>query len=178
MQKLVELWITAPWTDCLMVAVSSLLGYFLVLILTRWFGLRTFAKMSSFDFVTTVAMGSILAATVLTRSPQVTPAIVALVTLYSLVHLTAWARHRWPSVSNVIDNQPILLMDGESILHENLTRVRVSVPELKAKLREANVLHFGQVRAVVMETTGDISVLHGPVDGPQLDRELLEGVRS
>lgn len=81
------------------------------------FGLRTFAKMSSFDFVTTVAMGSIVASTAITRQPPVFQALVALLTLYLMVHVTAWARHRWTGVSDVIDNQPILLMDGETILH-------------------------------------------------------------
>jgi len=40
-------------------------------------------------------------------------------------------------------------------------------------LREANVLHYGQVKAVVLETTGEISVLHG---NEEFDDSLLEGV--
>ena len=47
--------------------------------------------------------------------------------------------------------------------------------DLVAKLREANVLDFSSVRAVVFEATGDISVLHG--EGP-LDERLLAGVQG
>ena len=45
--------------------------------------------------------------------------------------------------------------------------------DLVAKLREANVLDLKQVRAVVLETTGDVSVLHGDV----LDEILVENVK-
>ena len=44
-----------------------------------------------------------------------------------------------------------------------------------AKLREANVTRFEQIHAVIAETTGDISVLHGPPD-ETLDTGLLDGV--
>lgn len=57
--------------------------------------------------------------------------------------------------------------------HEALAATRVAEDDLIAKLREANVLDFSQVRAVVLERTGDISVLHGC----SLQVQLLEGVR-
>ena len=53
-----------------------------------------------------------------------------------------------------------------------LAKTRVARDDLIAKLREANVRSFKMVRAVVLETTGDISVLHGDT----LDDELLTGV--
>ena len=46
--------------------------------------------------------------------------------------------------------------------------------DLIAKLRESNVLDFAEVRAAVLETTGDISVLHGDA----CDEALLRGVQA
>jgi len=62
--------------------------------------------------------------------------------------------------NQAINNQPILLMDGPTILHENLKKAQLTVADLHSKLREANVLNYRQVKAVVFETTGDVSVLH------------------
>jgi uncharacterized membrane protein YcaP (DUF421 family) len=81
-------------------------------------------------------------------------------------------------VPALVDNPPLLLMAGAQVLHDNLRRARVTEADLRAKLREANVLHPGQVRAVVFESTGDLSVLHGPADGPPLHPALLAGVRD
>lgn len=47
------------------------------------------------------------------------------------------------------------------MLHDNMRKARVTESDLWSKLREANVLNLNQVRAVVFEATGDISVLHG-----------------
>jgi len=44
-----------------------------------------------------------------------------------------------------------------------------------AKLRESNVVHLDQVLAVVLESTGDVGILHG--EGP-IDEPLLAGVRG
>ena len=49
--------------------------------------------------------------------------------------------------------------------------------DLLAKLREANVLSFHQVHAVVMETTGDVSVLHGTGDEDTDIDAMIDGVR-
>ncbi|MEF8815937.1 MAG: hypothetical protein V5A20_06070 [Salinibacter sp.] len=35
-----------------------------------------------------------------------------------------------------------------------------------------------QVRAVVMESTGDVSVLHAPPDAPAIDESLLADVQE
>ena len=66
-------------------------------------------------------------------------------------------------------------MDGTEILHKNLLIAKITKEDLKAKLREANVLDYSEVQAVVFEATGDISVLHGD---KKIHDELLEGIRK
>ena len=64
-------------------------------------------------------------------------------------------------------------MKGDKILHENLNKNRITEEDLMAKLREANVLRLDDVQAVVLEQTGDISVLHGDKD---IDAQILKGI--
>jgi hypothetical protein len=78
-------------------------------------------------------------------------------------------------MSRLIDNTPTVLMVGQQMLDDHLRATRVTRGDVRAKLREANVLRYDQVHAVVLEKTGDISVLHG--DGP-LDSDLLRDVRG
>ena len=54
-----------------------------------------------------------------------------------------------------------------------LKDTRVARSDVIAKLREANALERSAVRYVVLESTGDISVLHGD----SVDGELVEGLR-
>ena len=159
--------------------VLTALGiYISIILLTRLAGLRSFSKMSSFDFAITVAIGSTIASTVVLKSVSLMKGAVALASLYTVQWVAAVARQRWTLFSRTFDNQALLLMDGKDILDENLRKAQVTRDDLRAKLREANVIHPGQIRAVVMETTGDISVLHADPDGPSLDPELLSEVRG
>lgn len=71
-------------------------------------------------------------------------------------------------------------MNGDKILDKNLKYARIEKSQLVAKLREANVLNYNQVLAVVLESTGDISVLHksSTSDSEGFNDALLEGVRK
>jgi len=63
------------------------------------------------------------------------------------------------------------------LLNWNLKKSNVGEDDLIAKLREANVINFSQVLAVVLESTGDMSVLHSS-DKSTLQDKLLQGVRG
>ena len=77
---------------------------------------------------------------------------------------------------DVVDNTPLLLVrQGGELLHDNLRAARINPRDVYAKLRQANVTRLSDVHAVVLEPTGDISVLHGDGD---LDPALLDGVRD
>lgn len=121
-------------------------------------GLRSFAKMSSFDFAITIAIGSLLAATVLTKDPPLAQSLVALSTLFLMQYVVSLGRRYYPTFSRVVDNQPVLLMAGSKVLERHLNQVRLSDADLKSKLRQAGIVNVNQVLAVVMETTGDVSV--------------------
>jgi uncharacterized membrane protein YcaP (DUF421 family) len=156
--------------DIVVVIVSAFVVYVVVIAATRIVGLRSFSKLSAFDFAMTVAIGSIIA-TVATGNAGIVEGLFAVVSLYALQFSVAWLRQR-TGMLGIVDNRPLLLMHGSTIIHEHLRRGRITETDLRGKLREAGVLQLHQVRAVVLETTGDISVLAGG----ELDRELLHDV--
>ncbi len=148
----------------------------IILLVVRVAGLRTFAKMSSFDFASTVAIGSIMAANITTNDLSVIKSGLAIATIVAFQQLFAYLKRNYSSFEALTENTPMLLMEGTVILEENLNKTGVTRSDLMAKLREANVIEFSEVKAVVLETTGDISVLHSS-GGETVARELLEGVR-
>jgi uncharacterized membrane protein YcaP (DUF421 family) len=169
-------WMSSSLPELAYVALSAVGIFVAVVTSTRILGLRSFSKMSSFDFAMTVAIGSLAASTLLTPTPSLAEGVVGLAALY----LMQWAiaRARLADLgSRILDNSPILLMDGPRMLKRNMRDALVTEEDLRAKLREANVVRLSQVRAVVLETTGDVSVLHATESGPELEGSLLKGVR-
>ncbi|HUG84225.1 MAG TPA: YetF domain-containing protein [Euzebya sp.] len=164
----------ASWGAIAATALATIAIYATVILGTRLYGLRTFAKMSSFDFAATIATGSILASVALTSAPLVL-GLVAVAVLLSAQQGVAILRRR-QAVHRVVDNSPLLLMDGPAMLEDNMRASDVTADDIFAKLREANVTRLDQVRYVVLETTGDVSVLHGASSEGPADEELLRGV--
>lgn len=171
-------WITSSWTAVLMSVLTTAGIYIALIAYTRLAGLRSFSKMSSFDFAITVAIGSIIASTILTANPPLLQSVVALGALYTIQIGVASLRGKSKLLSSMVDNAPLLLMDGETIMEENLREAQVTYDDLRAKLREANVTQLSQVKAVIMESTGDVSVLHHSEEEHELDPLLLKGVRG
>lgn len=163
-----DLFIT--WQTAGLVLVTAVAGLVTVIALTRLHGLRSFAKMAPHDFAATVAIGSVLAGTAMASVPLF-QGVAALAGLFGATKAVQWWRLR--GGARFVDNQPVLLMRGDTVLWGAMRRTGITVDDLRAKLRESNVLTYEQVRAVVLETTGDIAVLHGDVDGPRLDPDLL-----
>jgi uncharacterized membrane protein YcaP (DUF421 family) len=147
-----------------------------VVLLTRLNGLRSFSKQSSFDFPITVATGSIIATTIAGQETPVMIGVVAAAGLFAVQALVAVLRVNLNLFEKAVDNRPLLLMEGERIIEANLRAARMTREDLIAKLRMAGVTDLAQVRAVVFETTADVSVLAGPPDRP-LPPVLLENVR-
>ncbi len=168
-------WFVSSFSALVLVVITAIVFYACIILFTRLSGLRSFSKMSSFDFATTVAFGSLLAATILTPNPPLLRAIVALGMLFGLQYLVALLRERTDFMSSIVDNKPIMLVFKGKILADNLKQTRVTEDDLRAKLREANVLSMDHVHAVVLETTGDVSVLHGDPDA-QVDPVIMKDV--
>ncbi len=155
--------------------VLTILGMFWVVILVRINGLRSFSKMTNFDFVMTIAVGSLLSGAIQsTKWETFAQALTAMVGLFIVQYLTARMRKAFNKFERIVQSKPVILMRDGIILEKALTETRVEKSDLFAKLREANVLKLSDVRAVILETTGDISVLHGD----DYSEELLYGTRS
>ena len=141
----------------------------------RIIGLRSFSKMTAFDFVITVAIGSLLAnAAVTTEWPAFIQSSLAILAILVIQALLAWLRRASDAADAAMSNNPVLLYRDGAFNREAMASARVSEDDIWAKMREANVLELDAVQAVVLETTGDISVLHGDA----LEDRLLTGVTT
>ncbi|WP_018984690.1 DUF421 domain-containing protein [Salinimonas chungwhensis] len=155
--------------------ILTALGMCWVVVLVRINGLRSFSKMTNFDFVMTVAVGSLLAGASQSQNwGSFVQSLIAMMALFLVQYVTARIRKKSDRFELLMQNQPVLLMRDGEIIDAALEQTRVAKSDLIAKLREANVLEMSSVRAVVLETTGDISVLHGE----HCSEKILQGTQS
>lgn len=168
-------WIIATSSELLMVLLSGVGIFVVLLIFTRLAGLRSFSKMSSFDFSITVAFGSVIATTILNKNPSLIIGTFAIALLFGIQYSVSKCRRLSRLIERLVDNEPLPLVARDDVLSENLSTVRMTEDDLRSKLRGAGITHPNQVLAAVMETTGDVSVLKL---GDEVDLALFVNVRD
>lgn len=164
--------------NTVLLIIASVFAIFsVIMIITRIFGLRTFAKMSSFDFASTIAVGSILASIIINNDQSILKGSIALFCIIAFQTLFSYLVRKNSWFKKLFTNKPQLLMKDGEIFYENLKSCNIGVSDLMGKLREANVHKLSEVQAVVFESTGDISVLHS-ADIDEIDDIILRDVAS
>ncbi|MGO1752616.1 MAG: DUF421 domain-containing protein [Psychroflexus sp.] len=163
--------------NALLVIASVIAIFTIIILITRVFGLRTFAKMSSFDFASTIAIGSILASIIINKDQSIMKGAIALISIIAFQALFAYLIRKNDTFKKLFTNKPQFLMKDGEIFHDKLKQCNVDQGDLMAKLREANVHRLTDVKAVVFESTGDISVLHNS-DDIKIDEVITEDVMS
>jgi uncharacterized membrane protein YcaP (DUF421 family) len=155
-------------TDGLIQPILAIaLTYAAVILLSRMRGLRSFASISGFDFAATIATGSLIASAAVGGTP-LWSGVAALAGLFAAQAFVAWSRQRgWGQA--LFDNRPLLLMDGDRVLTENLRRAGLVEADLAAQLRLAGARSREEVSAVVLETSGKVSVVLGEGGADALD---------
>ncbi|WP_201596539.1 DUF421 domain-containing protein [Psychrobacter vallis] len=154
-----ETWFSIDWQQVLGISLSALGFYLGLMLFTRLMGLRSFSKLSSHDFAMTVGIGSILASTVLSDRPSLLQGLFAVAVLFLIQGMVSVIRRRVKPLKSLIDNQAIILMAHGEYLSDNLKEANLTTSDVQEVLRKNGIKSKTEIFAVIMETTGDMSVI-------------------
>ncbi len=135
------------------------LSYVAVVAILRISGKRTLSKGNAFDFVVTIAYGTILATLVLSRDTSLLQGMVGLLVLLVLQFALTWLAVRYPAVQGWIKAQPSLLFFRGDWQLDALRRERVTQGEIRAAVRAQGFSSMEDIEAIVLETDGSFSVI-------------------
>lgn len=147
------------WADLLHIVVVGSCAYLSLIVLLRGYGKRTLSKINAFDFVVTIALGSILASVMLSKTVSLAEGVTALVLLMSWQFLFSWLASRSSRVRQIVASDPRLLVhDGEFIMSA-MRSERVAEEEVMQALRKHGFEELKAIRSVVLEPDGTLSVI-------------------
>lgn len=149
------------WDDLVRILVVGTCAYVGLVVMLRITGKRTLAKMNAFDFVVTVALGSILATILLNGDVSLSEGLLAFALLCLLQYVVALVSRRSESFQRLIKSDPALLFYRGRVLDDVLAKERVTTEEILAAVREEGFSDISDVDAVVLETDGSFSVIAG-----------------
>lgn len=155
--------------QALEIAVTAVIFYGYMVFLLRITGKRTTMSMTSFDFVSTVAMATIVGSTILQGTISLVEGMVAVTALVALQWLAGLISARSAVVRRIVTSEPTLLFRDGEFLEQNLSAVRISREQIMQKVRAAGHAGTDSVSAIVMESAGTISVIEANKSQQELD---------
>lgn len=151
-------WIAVDPASMGRVLLATAAVYIAVLVGIRVAGRRTVAEMSAFDFVVTVALGSLVAQTAVAQQSPLR-GIVAVAMLLALQLGVGAVRRRWPLFRRLIDFTPQTLVENGEVRSQNMRSPQMTEGDLRAKLRQTGVFSLDDVELAILESSGRLSVL-------------------
>jgi uncharacterized membrane protein YcaP (DUF421 family) len=133
--------------------------FFLILLVTRTVGRRELSSMEPFDLILLVVIGDLVQQGVTQSDYSLTGATTVIVTLSLLTMATAYLSFRVRRLRPVLEGEPIVLVADGRVLERTLRRERMTVDELEAEARQAQIGSLDDVRFAVLETNGRISFM-------------------
>lgn len=152
----------SSWENLGRVLVTGILAYIGLVTLIRATGKRMLSKLSAFDLVVTVALGSTLASTLLPPTTTLADGLLAFALLISAKYAIAWLQVRSSGFRRLVKSEPTLLFHCGEYLDDAMKRERVARDEILAAARAHGVASVDDIYAVVLETDGTLSVLKTP----------------
>lgn len=147
------------WDSLLRTFIITVLAYVSLIFMLRISGKRTLSKMNAFDFTVTVALGSTLAAVSLNKQIPLADGVLALGLLVFLQFLITWLSVRINFVKQAITSTPSLILYKGHFINSALKKERVTTEEVMAKAREKGYSSLDEIDAMILETTGKITIV-------------------
>jgi uncharacterized membrane protein YcaP (DUF421 family) len=135
------------------------LGYIATIFLMRISGKRTLSKWNSFDFIVTIAFGSMLASLMLSTDTSLVQGVLGIGMLVVFQFIITWISVRSNLFQGWVKGEPTLLLFQGEFQHHAMRHQRVTEGEVLAALRENGMAALEQAEAVILETDGSFSVI-------------------
>lgn len=147
------------WKDLVRIALAAPVIYFTIIAFIRFAGKRSTSQMNNFDWVVTVALGSIAGAGITSNSVTAVEALFAIAVLLFIQWGLTFVLARSDSVEWLVKSSPRLLVYRGQYLMQNIRDERLTKSEVLAALRENGLTRVAEVELVVLETDASFSVV-------------------
>jgi uncharacterized membrane protein YcaP (DUF421 family) len=134
--------------------------YLFLLLIMRISGKRSFAEITTFDFVLLLVIGETTQQALLGEDFSLTNAFVVIATLVGIdIGLSLWKQRSKP-FAHLLEGRPLVLVADGQVLKDRMDEVRVDVDDILAAGRELQGLErLDQIKYAVLERHGGISII-------------------
>ncbi|MEO1393999.1 MAG: YetF domain-containing protein [Cyanobacteria bacterium J06634_5] len=154
------------WEGIVKICIAAPIMYVFVVAAIRIVGKRSTSQMNNFDWIVTVAIGSLTASGIILDSVTVAEALTAITLLLGAQYLLTRGFLASGKLTKLAKASPTLLVHDGQFIHSAMKKERVMPSEVMAALRENGLLSLEDAHWVILETNATFSVI------PKGDRDF------
>lgn len=145
--------------EIIKIILRSAFAYIILLILGRMIGRKLISRITFFDFIVGITMGSIAVRIALGSQESPVFATISITVIAILVVITDYLDIKSIIFRNLVDGEPIILINNGRLLDYNLKKAKITINKLMSQLREKDIFNFYDVAVAIIETDGKLTVL-------------------
>jgi uncharacterized membrane protein YcaP (DUF421 family) len=151
-------WLGGQGDELVEVVVKALLMYVVALAGLRVAHRRTLSQWTAIDFAAAVAIGAILGRTTIATGQSFLVGAVALLTILAAHTVVTFLRYR-PLVAKATDHRVRVLLEHGQLRRRQMRLCGLTDNDLLSQLRRAGVQELSELRYVLYETKGELSLV-------------------
>lgn len=144
--------------DLAVVVVKAALMYVVVLVGLRVGHRRTLAQWTAIDFAAAVAIGALLGRTAVAEGQSFAVGAVALTTILAAHYVVTMARYS-DRFAKLVDHRVRVLIHHGEVRRGQMRRCGLTDNDVLAKLRQQGVGSLSELRYVLYETKGELTIV-------------------
>ncbi len=141
----------------LIIIIRTVILYVIIILMMRLMGKKQLGELQPSELVTTILISNI--ATLSIEDPTV-PMLIGIVPILTIVCIDVFMSVimlKSPKFRRMITGTPRIIISGGIIDNKELERLRYTIDEVLAAMREQQIFDISEVRYAVVETTGKIN---------------------
>lgn len=143
-------------------SLRTIIGFSILLILTRLLGKKQLGQLTIFTYITGIAMGNIAGDMVVHRDIKLIDGISGLIVWAIMTYLVELLSLKSSKARVFLDGEPSIVIKKGVIMQKELATQRLNMDDLTMLLRVNNVFSIQEVDYAILEPNGQLSVLKKP----------------
>lgn len=141
------------------IVLRAAAAYVFIVFLMRVVGRRELSSMEPSDVILLVVLGDLVQNGITQSDDSVTGIMLAAGTIGMLASLTAFLTFKFRRVRNVVEGEPIILVEDGKPVEKNMSSERLTMDELMEQARGQQIESLDSVKWAVLESSGSISFI-------------------
>jgi len=153
-------------------AVRTLLGFAILLLLTRLLGIKQLSQLTIFTYITGIVLGEITGMLVVDKNVRVIDGVVSLTLWSALVFVIEIVSLKSAKFRAVMNGEPAVVIQKGRIFEKPLRKQRLTLDDLSMQLRLQQVFSVTDVEYAILEPNGALTVMKKPGLDPATKEDM------